>query len=80
MPVENNARRQRAAVRRIAYSSEEEEEVPEESSKKNVKWKKRDPEVLKYVDDSLQVNRVNMETAVTGREAGGLVYLSLIHI
>ena len=69
LPVgSNEARAARAAVRRIAYSSEEEEEVPVESSKKNMKWRPQNPQVYKYVDDNLQVHRVNMETAGRGRD------------
>ena len=64
------AARARPGTRRIAYSSEEDEEIPVETSKKNVKWRERPPCTFKYVDDNLQVNRVNMETAVRG-EVGG---------
>ena len=71
MPAENNRRRERAAVRRIAYSSEEEEEVPPESSKKNQKWRERDPRIFKYVDDNLQINRINMETAIPSLDGEG---------
>ena len=66
LPQARNRRRARAAARRIAYSSEEEEEVPPETSKKNSKWREREPVCLKYVDDNLQINRVNMETALRG--------------
>ena len=47
----------------IAYSSEQEVDPPPETSKKNAKWKDRPPLILKYVDDNLQLNKVNMETA-----------------
>ena len=59
----NKARGVRAARRRIAYSSEEEEAIPPEYSRRNLKWRERQPLVLKYVDDNLQINRINMETA-----------------
>ena len=64
LPVGNNQERtKRAARRRIAYSSEEEEAIPEEYSKKNSKWREVPQKVYKYVDDNLQVDRINMETA-----------------
>ena len=66
----NVARAKRAARRRIVYSSEDEEPVPEETSRRNLKWRDRRPLVLKYVDDNLQIDRVNMETASRGEEAG----------
>ena len=65
------ARSIRAARRRIAYSSEEDEEIPVESSKRNLKWRERRPRVLKYVDDNLQIDRLNMETAVRSSPATG---------
>ena len=37
--------------------------VPVETSKKNMKWRGRPPRIFKYVDDNLQINTVNMETA-----------------
>ena len=62
MPDSSNrgrgVRAARAARRRIVYSS-------------NQKWKARVPKTYKYVDDNLQVNVVNMETAAIGRDEGG---------
>ena len=58
------------AARRIVYSSEEEMELPKETSKKNLKWRDRPAVVLKYVDDNLQLNKINMETAPEGIQDG----------
>ena len=41
-----------------------------ETSKKNQKWKERRPKIFKYVYDNLQINRVNMATAIRGTENG----------
>ena len=72
LPVESNARRaERAAVRRIVYSSEEETAITEEYSRKNARRVERTPLIFKYVDDNLQLNRVNMETAGMGRDDRG---------
>ena len=64
----------RAAARRIVYSLEENQEIPAETSKKNVKWRGRQQKSFKYVDDNLQVNIVNMETAVAGVSDEGSRY------
>ena len=64
----NRDRARRAASRRIVYSSEEEEAVPPEYSRRNLKWRERRPRTFKYVDDNLQLFRVNMETARRGQD------------
>ena len=64
----NGDRARRAASRRIVYSSEEEEAVPPEYSRRNLKWRERKPRTYKYVDDNLQLFRVNMETAMRGQD------------
>ena len=62
---------ERRVARRIRYSSEEDVDPPEETSKKNVKWKDRKPLTLKYVDDHLQLNKVNMETVFASQDSLG---------
>ena len=57
--------------RRIIYSSEEKVEVPVERSKKNIKWKGKTPSNYKYFDDNLQINMINMETAVRWHDGDG---------
>ena len=53
------------------YSSEEESAIPPEYSRRNLKWRGREARTYKYVDDNLQVNTVNMETAQRGEDSGG---------
>ena len=44
---------------------------PQKLPKKTAKWKDRPPLCLKYVDDNLQISRVNMETALHGLTEDG---------
>ena len=45
--------------------------VPGEQSVRNLKWRPTKGMVYKYVDDNLQVDRVNMETASRATDANG---------
>ena len=59
--------------RRINYTDEGELTVVEEKNKKRtgLRWKARPPRNLKYVDDSMIVTKVNMDSATPAQAAPG---------
>ena len=71
MPGRRN-RRRRNLCKRINYSDEGEMTIPEEVNKKKtgLRWKRRDARTLKFVDDSMSITKVNMDSAEVGMEEG----------
>lgn len=75
MPGQRNLRRRRNLKRKISYSDEGEVSVPLETNKKKtgLRWRQKSPRSLKFVDDSMLVSKVNMDSAelsvrVSGRQ------------
>ena len=72
MPGRRNRRRRRNLQKKILYSDEGEISVPEEHNKKKtgLRWRRKGPRSLKFVDDSMLVSKVNMDSAPESLSVG----------
>ena len=75
MPGRRNARRRRNLNRKINYTDEGEVTlVPEKNKNKTgLRWQHVDPLTLKFVDDSMILSKVNMDSAEIGPPGGARV-------
>ena len=73
MPGRRNRRRRRNLKKRISYSDEGKISIPEEVNKKKtgLRWKAKPPRSLKFVDDSMIVAKINMDSAAIGQAPPG---------
>ena len=61
----------REARRRLEYHSSDNEEVPPEPNPPTqAKWKREDVRLMKYVDDNISADKINMENADKGKHDG----------